>query len=159
MAQAQALLLDMFAEGRHGSGGQPAHIGMVPAACDKEAGRTGAHKHRRDRRDVRQMGPSMEGVIADHHITGLERRHRPLLHLGKQIHHGIPHGAQMHGNVGRIGHKGPFGIEQGAGKIEPFADIHRSAGLAQPFPHPFRDHHEAVMEEAQLHRVHNCLEV
>ena len=52
-----------------------------------------------------------------------------------------------------IGHQGSLPIEQGAGKIKPFADVHRAAGLTEPLSHPFRDLHETVMEQAQIHRI------
>ena len=55
----------------------------------------------------------------------------------------------MHGDVGRVRHQPPGAIEQGAGKIEPLADVHRAAALLQPHPHLLGDRREAVVVELQ----------
>jgi len=52
----------------------------------------------------------------------------------------------MDRNVRCIGHKGTGVIEQGTGKIQPFADVHGSTALAETFPHLLGDRHEAMAE-------------
>ena len=59
----------------------------------------------------------------------------------------------MHGNMRRVGHQRPTGIKQRAGEVQPLADVHGATGLAQAFAHALRDLHEAVMKEAQIHRI------
>ena len=59
----------------------------------------------------------------------------------------------MHRDVGRIGHQPTSPIEEGAGEIEPLADVHRTAALLQPHPHLLGDGGEAVVVELQPHRI------
>ena len=57
--------------------------------------------------------------------------------------------------MGSIGNQGPVVIEQRAREVQPLADVHRAARLPKPLPHLLSDHHEAVMKQAQIHRVWN----
>ena len=128
LPQTQPLIGNGLAEGRHRSRGDATHIHVVTTAGHK-CHRLGlAGKDRRDGGDIRQMGAAMEGVVAEQGFTALQGWTRARLHLAEQIRHHLPHRAEMHRDVGRIGHQGATAIKQGAGEIKPLADVHRTAG-------------------------------
>ena len=55
----------------------------------------------------------------------------------------------MDRDVGGIGHQSAGAIKEGAGEIEPLADIQRAGALLQPHPHLLRNGGEAVVVELQ----------
>src|SRR5439155_7525644 len=59
------------------------------------------------------------------------------------------HGAEVHGDVGGVGDEVAVGVEQGAGEVEPLADVDRLGGGLQPGAHLFGDRHEQVVEDLQ----------
>ena len=126
----------------------------MATAGHEETGLIGSCKNRGNCSDIRQMGAPMERVVADHHISRLQGRYVPRRHLRQQVPNRFSHRAQMHRDVGGIGHQSSCSIEQGTGEIESLADIHRATGLTQSIAHAFSDHHEAVVEKAQIHRIH-----
>src|SRR5262245_5614228 len=74
-------------------------------------------------------------VPADHRLNALA--HRP----------------QMHRHVRRVGDEIAFGVEEGAGEIEPLLDVDRVGGVGQTQAHLFGDRHEKVIEDLQHHRI------
>ena len=125
---------------------------MVATTGDKEARLRSPAEHRRDGRDVGKMGPAMEGVIAQQRVPGLKRSNPACLQLSQQIADAVAHRAEMDRNVRCIGHKCTGVIEQGTGKIQPFADVHGSTALTETFPHLLGDRHEAMAEQLPCHR-------
>ena len=105
VAQQQTLVINACAERRHGTGADPANIRMVTTAGHKEAGIQTTTKHRCDRRDVWEMRTTMERVIAQQRVAGLQRRHHTSSHLLEQITDAVSHGTEMHWNMRRIGHQ------------------------------------------------------
>ena len=101
------------------------------------------------------MGASVIRVVAEHCFARFQRRAFSALDLVQQVHHRLTHGAQMHGDMGSIGNQCPVVVEQRTGKVQPLADIHRAARLPKPLPHLLSNHHEAVMKQAQVHRIWN----
>ena len=59
----------------------------------------------------------------------------------------------MHGHVRRVGDQIARGIEQRAGEIEAFLDVHGMGGIGEPQAHLFSDGHEQVVEEFEAHRI------
>ena len=59
----------------------------------------------------------------------------------------------MHRNVGRVGDQSAVGVEDGAGKVQPFLDVDRVRRVGQHRPHLFGHAHEQVVEDFQHHRV------
>ncbi len=59
----------------------------------------------------------------------------------------------MHGHVRRIGNQVTGGIEDRAGKVEPFFHIDRVGGVRQRCPHLLSDRHEQVVEHLEHDRV------
>ena len=148
VAKQQPLVVDAAAERRHRTWADSTHIGVMTTAGHEEAGLLPSDaEHRRDRRDVGKMGPTMERVIAEPRVTRLQRRQHPTRHLIQQIANGIAHGSEMHRNVWGIRHQRSIPIEDRTGEIETFADVHGTARLLQPLPHLLGDRHEAVAEQ------------
>ena len=155
IVEQQALLLDAGAVGRHGARGDATHIGVVPPTGHEthQLRRARPSEHRRDHREIRQVGAAVVGVVGHHRIARRQRRTLAPLHRRQQRHHALPHRAEMHGDVGCIHHQAASGIEQGAGKIKPLLDVHRTAGLLQAGAHLLRDGGEAMAEQLQAERV------
>ena len=126
---------------------------MVTTAGHEEAGFRVLAEHRRDRRDVGQMGSPMERIVAQQRVARLKRLQFTVLQLAEKIAHAIPHRAEVHRNVGRIGNQATGGIKQRAGKIKALADVHRATALAQLLAHLLGNRHEAVPEQLRLQRI------
>ena len=109
----------------------------------------GGNEHRRDRGDVRQVGAAVVGVVAEHHIprgkgvplTAADRR--------QQAGDAVAHRAQVHRNVGGVGHQGAAAVKHGTGEVEALADVHRAGALLQARAHLLGHRHEAVVVELQ----------
>ena len=59
----------------------------------------------------------------------------------------------MHGHVRRVGDKPAFGIEHGAGEIEPLLDVHAGGGVLQRRAHLLGDRHEEIGEDFERDRI------
>jgi hypothetical protein len=59
----------------------------------------------------------------------------------------------MDRNMRRIRDQGSARIEQRAGEIEPFLDVHRGRGVLQRKSHLFGDRHEEIVEEFEHNRI------
>ena len=148
--QHHPLLVDRMRERRHRSGLDAADVGMVAARGDVEAGlrRIVLHEHRHHDGDIGQVGAAGVGVV--------EREGLARLQVRMAVAHGADagaHAAQVHRHVWRVGHQPAVGVEQGAGEVEPFLDVHRMGGAFQRRAHGLRDAHEAAVEEFQGDRV------
>ena len=95
------------------------------------------------------MRAAIIGVVERHHIAGLERG-APRTDDGA---HTFPHGTQMHRHMRGVGNQRACRIENGTGKIKPFLEIYRKAGVLQHRACLFSDAHEQVVEEFEHHRI------
>ena len=100
------------------------------------------------------MGAAVVGVVGCHRIAGRQGRTFASGYGRQQADDAVAHGAQVHGDMGRIGHQAAAAIEEGTGKIQPLFDVHRAGGLPQPLAHPLGDGAESVLVQLQLHRIH-----
>ncbi len=100
------------------------------------------------------MGAAVVGVVGCHRITGRQGRTFAAGYGRQQADNAVAHGAQVHGDMGCIGHQAAAAIEEGTGEIQPLFDVHRAGGLPQPLAHPLGDGAEAVLVQLQLHRIH-----
>ena len=145
-----ALFLDAGRERRHRPRRGAADVGMVAARADVKGGLgTLADIHRRDHRDVGQVGAAVVRVVEHIHIAGL---HAAGVFADDRLD-ALAHGAQVHGHMGCVGDQVAPGIEQRTRKVEPLLDVHRVGGVLQLQAHLFGDVHEQVVEHLQQHRV------
>ncbi len=66
--------------------------------------------------------------------------------------HGGAHGAQVHGQVRRVGHQAALAVEHGATEVQTLLDVHRAGGVLQGGAHLLGDGHEEVVEDLQEQR-------
>ena len=99
-----ALLLQRAAVGRHRARHARSDVGMVRAAGGEAEQRLARCEHRRDDRDVRQVGAAGERVVEDPRDA---RRVFCCEHRG----HGRRHRAEMHRDVLRLHHHLPVAVE------------------------------------------------
>ena len=145
-----ALFLQRARLWRGGAGGDPPDIGMMSATANEEQYfPLGIVEDRRDHRYVGQMCAAVERVIQCHNIAGFKRISPVVQHRA----HAFAHGAEMHRNMGRVGHQPALGVEDGAGEIEAFLDVHAHGRVLQHRARLFRDVHEQVVEQLEQHRV------
>src|SRR3546814_2909393 len=92
-----------------------ADVGVVAARADVEQQLlAGIVEHRRDHRDVRQVGAAVVGGVQRVDVT---RPHgRPVLADHRLDR--LAHGAEMHRHVRRVGDQVAVGVEDGAGRSE-----------------------------------------
>ena len=72
------------------------------------------------------------------------------------IDHGpdrFTHGSQVDGYVWRIGDEIAPGVEQSAGKVQAFLDVHGVRGILQGDAHLFGNRHEKVIEYLEHDRI------
>src|SRR5690606_15713413 len=135
----------------HGAGRQAADLRVVAAGGDVEQHPlTSVVVDRGDHGDVGQVGAAVVGVVDRVHVAGAHRVAAPADHL---LHAGA-HRPQVHRHVGGVGDQVAVGVEEGAGEVEPFLDVHRLGGGLQPGAHLLGDGHEQVVEDLQPDRVH-----
>ena len=147
-----ALFLHGAAHRGHGARGDPADIPVMASGCDEGDQRPLLPEHGGDHGDVRQVCTAVVGGVQHVDVAGLEpppvrrprRRHRP---------HAVPHGAEVHGHVRRVGDQVRLPVEQGAGEVEPLLDIDRVGGVLQRLAHLLGHGHEEVVEELEPDRI------
>ena len=100
------------------------------------------------------MGAAVVGVVGRHRIAGRQGWALAAGYGRQQADDAVAHGAQVHGDMGCVGHQVAAAIEEGTGEIQPLFDVHRAGGLPQPLAHPLGDGAEAVLEQFQLYRIH-----
>ena len=66
---------------------------------------------------------------------------------------GVPHAAQMHRVMRRIGVSAPCASKQGAGEIQPFLDVDRCGGGLQHHAHFLGDGHKRLLKISEPHRI------
>ncbi len=151
-----AFIGDGAAVGRHGTGRDPADIGMVAAGSDEGIGLVACVgiKHRHDHGDIGQVRSAAKGIIEHIGIAAPEPASIPC--ACPRFDHasdGVSHAAKMHRDMRRIGDQRACCIKQRAGKIQPFLDIDRCGGGLQHHAHFFGNRHEQVVENLQPHRI------
>ena len=87
--------------------------------------------------------PPLEGVVGHDHVA----RTRVLGEACEHRAHRRSHGAQVDGNVGRVGDQPARGVEDRAGVVEALLDVGRHRGVAKHRTHLLRHGHEAVAED------------
>ena len=133
-----------------GTGRDAADIRVMAAAADEEQNlAAGGVKHRRNDRDIRQMRAAVERIVQRHDVAGFQRRVAIVQHRA----HTLPHRAEVHGHMRSIGDQSAFRIENGAGEIEAFLDVHAHRRVLQHGAGLFRDVHEQIVEQLQQHRI------
>ena len=65
----------------------------------------------------------------------------------------LAHCAQMHGHMRRVGDQVARAVEDRAGEIQPFLDVHAQRGVLQHDAGLLGHAHEQVVEQLQQHRV------
>jgi hypothetical protein len=124
---------------------------VVPAGADPEEDTVAVlPEDRRDDGDIRQVRAAVEGRVQH---EGVARARCRRLVQPRDGAHRVGHGAEMHRHMGRVGHEIAPGIEERAGEIEPFLDVHGIGRVLQRRAHLFGDVHEEVVEHLEHHRV------
>ena len=122
-----------------------AYVGMVrphhPVATHRAV-----HFHGPNERDVREVRTAGVGVVQDEDVA---RRWGQDPYGGD----GLVQGAQMHGNVGRLGDHRAGGVEQGRRAVASFTNIGRDRRVNEHEAHLFRDGGEGVPHHLEAHRV------
>jgi hypothetical protein len=143
------LLLDPGAGGRHGSGRDPADLGVVPARSDVKPDLVAVGgEHRGDDCDVREVSAAVVGVVEDVDVAAAEVWVALDHHLDR-----LAHRAQVDRHVRGVGDQAALRVEQRAGEVEPLLDVDRVRGGLQADAHLLGDRHEQVVEDLQHHRV------
>lgn len=154
VVEEDALLLDGAAEGGHGAGGDAADLGVVAARGDQEAecpsGIARLVEHRGHDGHVGQVGAAVVRVVDGVHVAGPQVVRAPP----QDLLDGLAHGAEVDGDVGRVGDEVALGVEEGAGEVEAFLDVDRVGGVLQAHAHLLGDGHEEAVEDLQEDRVH-----
>ncbi len=109
----------------------------------------GVVEHRRDHGDVGQVRAAV--VRRVEHID-VARLH-PAAILADHRPHALPHRAQVHRHMRRVGDQVSLPVEDGAGEIEPLLDVHRVGGVRQTQAHLLGDGHVKVVEDFELDRI------
>ena len=142
-------LLRQRARQRHGAGRVAADVGMMGAIGDEglqpavvEQGRHHGH--------VGQVGAAEIGIVEDDHVPFLP------VDAGHDPGHGVGHAPQVHGNVGRLGAETAFGVEHGAGEVEPFANVGGEGRALQHRAHLVADGGQAAGEDPQFDDIHGA---
>jgi len=130
------LFLDPGAERGHRAWRDAPDLRVVAAGRHEEENlAAGAVEHGSDHGDVRQMRPAVVGIVEHVDVTGA---HPPGVAPHDDLD-ALPHRAQVHRNVRRVGDEAPARVEDGAGEVQPLLDVDRVRGTAQPHPHLLGD--------------------
>ncbi len=141
-----ALLLQRAAVGRHRPGHARPDVGVVRAAGGEAEQRLARREHRRDDRDVGQVGAAGERVVEDPRdargVFGFEhRRHRRR------------HRAEMHRDVLGLHHHLPVGVEQRGRGVAALLDVRRVRRADQHHAHLLAGGAQRAGHDLQLDRV------
>ena len=101
------------------------------STCGGEESAHAVDEHGRDDRHVRQMRAAVVRRIAREHITVADIAFMLCDDRGDAI----AHRSKMYRHVRRIGDEIAVGIEDRAGEIEPFLDVHRGCRVLQRGTH------------------------
>ena len=145
-----AFFLQSAGHRRGGAGGGAADVGVMAAAADEEQDVLAVGiEYRRDDGDVRQVGAAVERVVQRDDVAGLQRK-APVIEDGADA---LAHRAEVDRDVRRVGHQIAVGVEDGAGEVQTFLDVHAHRGVLQHRAGLFGDVHEQVVEQFQQHRI------
>jgi hypothetical protein len=147
-----AFLADVAAAGRHRSRRDAADVRVVRARGGEEVhALAGRIEHRRHHRHVGQVGTAV--------IRGVEQERVPGPQVGpvclEHCRDARAHRAEVDGHVRRVRDEVGVRVEQRAGVVEPFLDVHRARGLAQHHAHLLGHVHEEAAEHLETQRVRN----
>jgi hypothetical protein len=132
-------LVDVLAGRRHRARRDAADFGVVPARGDVEENAfAGLVEDRRDHGHVGQVGAAVVRRVQHEHVA----RHDRALALPGHGLDALAHGAEVHRDVRRVRHQVAFGVEDGAGKVEPLLDVDRVGGVLQHHASLLGDRHE-----------------
>ena len=133
---------------------------MMAPRRDMEGGRVPTiDEDRHDDGDVGQMGAAIIGGVER---VDVARLHAPPVHghaagaraaPAQDGADAVAHAAQMHRHMRRIGDQIACRVEQGAGEIEPLADIDRGRAVLERGAHFLRDRHEQPAHHFEPHGI------
>ena len=135
-----------------------ADVGVMAARGDEEqrhssrAVSVGTHvsrEHRADHGDVGKMRAAVIGRIVE---VDVARGHGGTVAARHRLHR-LPHGAEVHRHVGRVGDERAHAVEQRTGKVEALLDVDRLGGIGERHAHFLRDGHEQIIEHFQHNRI------
>ena len=130
--------------GRHRTGADAADVRVVSAGRNQERRSSPFEKHRAHQGDVGKVSSSLERIVQDHRVPGLE----PMSSQGRADRQ--RRGTEVHRNVRRLGKQLAVGGEQSARVIAPFLDVGRRAGSLQDDAHLLGNRGEQGPEYRQL---------
>ena len=95
------------------------------------------------------MGAAVIRIVEDIHITAV---HSSCVFANDSFD-ALPHAAQMHGHVRRVGNQMSFGAEQSAREIQTLFDVDGVSCILKLQAHLLGNVHEQIIENLQQHRV------
>ena len=132
----------------HRAGVGPAHVRVVGTRQAPEVGGPArGEPDRLDHRQVGEMSAAPVGVVHHRHVPRLEVQ---VLEHGREGERG---GAQMNGEVRRLGHRPARAVEERAREVASLADVRGERGPHEALPHLLRAGREEVVEDQQPERV------
>ena len=145
-----AFVIDVAAVGGHRARRDAADVGVMAARTGVEQHfAAGVVEHRRDHRDVGQVGAAGIGVVEHPGVT----RQQVAARGGDHRLHAFTHRAEVHRHVRRVGDQLAAAVKQRTGKIEALLDVDRAGGVGERRAHLLGDRHVEVVEDLQQHRV------
>jgi hypothetical protein len=144
-----AFLGERGRERRHGSRRDTADISVVGAARDEERRPPATHEQRTHERHVGQVRAAVRRRIGKPCITVAHG----VAVLAQQRDHRRAHGAEMHRHMWRIGDQPAVRVEDRAGIVESFLDVHRLRRTPQHFAHLTGSVHEQTIKDFNLRRI------
>ena len=91
----------------------------------------------------------MVRIVQDKNIATLH----VIFVLANDSFDALPHAAQMHGHVRRVGNQMPLGTEQSAREIQTLFDVDGVGCILKLQAHLLRNVHEQIIENLQQHGV------
>ena len=145
-----AFFFDDGAVRRHRTRGQAADIGVMATGADIEQDVLARLVEDRGHDgDVGQMGAAIIGRVQHVDVAGIDAA-RIVVDHGADA---LAHRAQMHRHMRCVGDQCAAGVEDGAGEIDTFLDVHRIGRVLQREAHLLGDRHEEIVEDLQHHRI------
>ena len=144
-----AFLLDIDRKRRHGTRRDAANIRVMATASDPEADfAIVVIENRRAYCKIGQMRAAIIRRVDEEHIARLD-----VAVFADGGGDGCIHGTQMHRHMRRIGDEIACRVENCAGKVETFLDVHRIGGVLKRHAHLLGYGHEEIVENLQHDRI------
>ena len=143
-----ALLGQGAGVGWHGAGARSPDLGVVgPAGQVAQPSRwvLPLGEDRGDHGHIREVGAAVSRMVGHRHVPWSQVQH------GRDPAHAEAHGPQVDRDVRRVRHEFSVRIQEGAGEVQPFPDVHRKRGASELFAHLLHQGQKALHEELLLH--------